>query len=177
LPWYSVPWTRQTPYLDDVWVGFQFTYPIRQLIHRAKYRRDIVCARFLGEVLAGRLMRSVIVPDKAVLFPVPITRRRLLVRGFNQAVELSFPIMRCLGLSIDVVSIYQPHPRRRQSKLDGVSRRANLRGAFKHRHKITVETAIIVDDVLTAGATVSAMARALKAAGAKSVVACVLAAV
>lgn len=175
LPWRSAPWTKRLPYIDGVWVGFQFAYPIRQLIHRTKYGRDIACARFLGELFAESLLRTASIPTSATLFPVPLARGRLLKRGFNQAVEISLPIMRSLHLPIDVVSVYKPQARKVQSTLDAVSRHANIRGAFIHRHQLNVDTAVIVDDVLTTGATVSAVARVLKAAGAKHVVACVLA--
>ena len=176
LPWRTEPWTKQLPLVDAVWVGFDFAYPVRQLIHRMKYGRDLACARILGELFAARLTGFVDVPSSAVLFPVPLARSRVLVRGFNQAVEISLPLRRALRLPIDVVSVHKRHTRKAQSTLDAVGRKANIRDAFKHRGQLKVDTAIIVDDVLTTGATVSAMARVLKNAGAKQVIACVLAA-
>ncbi len=176
LPWRIAPWTRRLPQVDSVWVGFEFAYPIRQLIHRTKYSRDIASARMLGELWGIRLAGIVDVPQSAALFPVPLARSRMLIRGFNQAVEISLPLRRYLGVPLDVVSIYKPHARKTQSSLDAVGRKVNIRGAFKHRGRVAVDTAIIVDDVLTTGATVSAMARVLRSAGAKQVIACVVAA-
>jgi ComF family protein len=176
LPWREAPWRKRLSYIDGVSVGFHFEYPIRQLIHRAKYGRDIACARFLGELFAERLALNLCVPKSAALFPVPLARGRMLVRGFNQAVEIALPIKRCQHLPINVVSVYKPKARLAQSTLNAMKRRTNIRGAFKHRDQLQVETAVIVDDVLTTGATVSAMARALKKAGAKTVLAWVVAA-
>jgi len=100
----------------------------------------------------------------------------MLVRGFNQAVEISLPIMRLFSLSLDVVSVYRPLPGTAQSSLDAKTRRKNIRGAFMVSGSITAETVIIIDDVITTGATVSAMAKTLKSAGAKTVLVWVVAA-
>ena len=176
LPWRVSPWQKSLPHIDHVWAAFDFAYPIRQLIHRVKYGRDIACARLLGELLAERLLALGVVPRTGTLFPVPLARGRIWGRGFNQAVELCLPIIRYHKLLIDEVSVYKPLARKTQSTLDAQSRRANTRGAFQYRDSIRCETAIIVDDVLTTGATASAMARVLKQAGAKSVFVWVVAA-
>ena len=89
LPWRTTPWTKRLPQLDAIWVGFEFAYPIRQLIDRTKYGRDIACARILGALFAARLAGIAELPSNAALFPVPLARGRMLVRGFNQAVDLA----------------------------------------------------------------------------------------
>lgn len=176
LPWRTTPWQRRVPHVDGVFVCFDFGYPIRQLIHRAKYGRDTACARLLGELAAERLDAITPPPPGAILFPVPLARGRMLVRGFNQAMEIALPIAHSTRLSLDGASVYKRRVTKAQSTLDAVDRRANIRDAFGLRGAIQAETAIIVDDVLTTGATVSAMARTLKAAGAKRILAWVIAA-
>ena len=176
LPWRITPWQQHLPHIDGVWAAFDFAYPIRQLIHRVKYGRDIACARLLGELLAERLALAVDIPRTGTLFPVPLARGRMWARGFNQAMELCLPITHQHKLLIDEVSVYKPLARKTQSRLNAANRRANIRGAFQRKGLIRCETAIIVDDVLTTGATVSAVARVLKQAGAKSVFAWVVAA-
>lgn len=177
LPWRTTPWQRRLGGLDTVAVCFEFGYPIRQLIHRTKYGRDIVCARLLGELAASRFAALPRSPGAVVLYPVPLARGRMIRRGFNQALEIALPISKATGLRIDEVSIYKPKALKTQSKLDAAARRSNIRGAFLARRGIESGPAIVVDDVLTTGATLSAMARTLRAAGATEVHAWVLAAV
>ncbi|TDJ61842.1 MAG: ComF family protein [Proteobacteria bacterium] len=176
LPWRLVPWQKRLPHVDRVWVCFDFSYPIRQLIHRAKYGQDIACARLLGELAAARLTTIAQWPQNATLFPVPLARMRMLRRGFNQAMEIALPLARSGRLAIDGRSIGKLPLSKAQSTLDAKHRQANIRNAFVQRSAIDVRTAIIVDDVLTTGATLSAMATTLKAAGAKQVLAWVIAA-
>ena len=178
----DLPWcgrTRQTllPYVDAIWACFDFAYPIRQLIHRAKYGRDLACARLLGELAAERIDALLPFAQTATLYPVPLAYGRMLVRGFNQATEIALPIAVRHCLPIDEVSIYKLRARRTQSTLDAKSRQANIRDAFRLRATINTQTAVVIDDVLTTGATASAMARTLKAAGVRRVIAWVVAAV
>jgi len=176
LPWRSARQRRLT-YIDAIWACFDFAYPIRQLIHRAKYGRDLASARLLGELAAERLDALMPAARGATLYPVPLASGRMVVRGFNQAMEIALPIAKRHYLPIDEVSIYKPRARRTQSTLDAKSRQANIRNAFRVHASIETNTAIIIDDVLTTGATVSAMARTLKSAGVDEVITWVVAAV
>lgn len=98
------------------------------------------------------------------------------VRGFNQAVEIALPIGATLNLPIDTIAVHRLWVDQAQSTLSANARRLNMRRAFKVRGEIAHETAIVVDDVVTTGATLSAVARNLKSAGVKHVIAWVLAA-
>jgi len=73
--------------------------------------------------------------------------------------ELCFPITRQHILLVDEVSVYKPLARRTQSRLNAANRRANIQCAFQQKGLIRRETAIIADEELATGATVSAMAR------------------
>lgn len=170
LPWRERPWRQRLAAIDAVEVCFEFDYPIRQLLHRAKYGRDIAIARLLGELCAERFAAVCNRLDQpAALFPVPIARRRRVTRGYNQAIEIAKPISDRAALTIDEVSIYKRMGLQPQSKLDAATRRTNIRNAFVCRRSPGVARAIIIDDVVTTGATVQAMARSLRAAGVQSV--------
>lgn len=117
--------------------------------------------------LAQRLLASVQarggrLPD--ALLPVPIHPRRLRERGYNQALELARPVARTLGLPL------LPHALRRlratspQMTLPEAARAANVRGAFAVHGPLPAHV-VLVDDVLTTGATTGELARTLKAAG------------
>lgn len=168
LPWRDKPWRKSFSGIDALEVCFDFGYPIRQLLHRAKYGRDIAVARLLGDLVAARLHESVrapALPGSAALFPVPAARKRLLTRGYNQAVEIARPVSAMFSIPIDVVSVYKRRGLPPQSTLDAARRWANIRDAFACRRPPRVDVAIVFDDVITTGATVQAMARTLRAAG------------
>lgn len=167
LPWRERPWRKRLAGIDTLEVCFDFAYPIRQLLHRAKYGRDVAIARLLGELFAGRLSVEQIPAARSsvALFPVPMARRRLLFRGYNQAVEIAEPLSLLSSIPLDVVSVYKRRGSTPQSKLGAANRRSNIRDAFVCRQLPEVDTAIVIDDVITTGATVQAMARTLRAAG------------
>ncbi|MEX2516434.1 MAG: hypothetical protein WD572_05920 [Gammaproteobacteria bacterium] len=111
-------------------------------------------------------------PD--VLVPVPLHWRRQLQRGYNQALELARPLSRQLGIPLRLDLCVRDRPTRAQSDLTYTERRRNLRRAFVCHNDIPAHIGII-DDVLTSGQTVTALASALCAAGAESVSVWVLA--
>lgn len=79
-------------HVDNVSVCFGFGYPIRQLIHRVKFDRDIADARLLGVLAVRRFQPFASTVGSAALCPVPLARARMLTRGFNQDVELCPPV-------------------------------------------------------------------------------------
>ncbi|MFT4580616.1 MAG: ComF family protein [Gammaproteobacteria bacterium] len=170
LPWRTTPWNRHLPYIDEVAACFNFGYPIRQLIHQVKFGRDIACAELLGRLAAAQLFERSDVPNDAVIFPVPQSRFRMMRRGFNHAVEIALPLARRFSLPVDVVSVYKLKSGPAQSTLNAADRRKNIQDSFAFRERLSIHTAVIVDDVITTGATVSAMAQSLRLAGAKRVV-------
>jgi len=166
LPWRERPWRLRLAGIDEVTVGFDFDYPVRQLLHRAKYGPDIAVARLLGQLFARQLARGgAQLMRPAALFPVPMARHRLLVRGYNQALEIALPISEQLAVPISEVSVYKRRGLRPQSKLDAATRRTNVSNAFFLEQAPDVYTAVIIDDVVTTGATVQALARALRRVG------------
>ena len=164
---------RERPAYDQVAFYGAYQGPLRRLIHVLKYDRVASLARPLGERLAavaGEL------PPFDVVVPTPLDWRRRWRRGFNQAGLLAERVAGRLTVS------YKPHLLRRklapaQARLTSVERRRNLRGAVRARRpeEIAGRTVLVVDDVMTTGATLDACARALKRAGAKSVKGLILA--
>ena len=154
--------TRHPP-VDRTICAVAYAPPVDYLIGRLKFRRDLR----IVPTLVGLLRRAVASEsDVDWLVPVPITPARLRERGFNQALEIA----RALGKDRRVRIARGIHRRHRtetpQSSLtNSAARRANVAGAFEARASIGGHVAI-VDDVVTTGATVNALARCLKAAGA-----------
>lgn len=143
----------------------------RVLVARLKYGDRPELARF-----CARLMRQAgheLWGDDAVLVPVPLHRARQFSRRYNQSTELARALGRLTGLPVDPGLVTRPRPTRHQVGLSGEARRRNVAGAFRAHPDLLVRLAgrrvILVDDVITTGATVTAVTRALKSGGAARV--------
>ena len=143
-----------------------YEYPVDRLIAAAKFGRQLTVARGLGQLLAWRLPALPHPPDAVV--PVPLHWRREASRGFNQAEEIARALCeaRRWPLRTDLCRRILPTPE--QSGLGAARRQENLRGAFalagvralgRCRH------VLLVDDVLTTGATAAEVAGLFRAAG------------
>lgn len=145
---------------------------LRELVSRLKYDGDRSLAEPLGHLLldAARSWMDVTLYDAIV--PVPLHRDRVAERGFNQAFLVTRPLSEELKLPV-VVALERTRSTSAQASLEGRARETNVRGAFsvhpRMRTKVARRTILLVDDVLTTGATADACAGALLHAGAARV--------
>jgi ComF family protein len=107
-------------------------------------------------------------PDRVV--PVPQHASRLRARGFNPAAVLARAVAREMGVPCDPVAVIRTRATPSQTGLDRNQRRRNVRDAFGVQGRVADRRIWLVDDVTTTGATLGEVARALKRAGARSVV-------
>jgi ComF family protein len=111
--------------------------------------------------------------DTDILVPVPLSRWRLLWRQFNQAALLSRELSRQTGIAMDPLILKRIRATRSQVGMTRDQRRRNVAGAFRvkqpARRRLNGKTVLLLDDVITTGATVEACARVLKRAGAARV--------
>ncbi len=142
--------------------AFRYAFPVDAAIKMLKFRRRLEYVPVLGAILAG--MRAGLPADIDLLLPVPLHWRRQALRGFNQADELCRVISRQgrLQVSRDVHRWRATPP---QSGLDARARRRNLRGAFRIAGQIDAQHVLIVDDVITTGATCRELAQELRRRG------------
>ena len=142
----------------------------RQLVLRFKHGGRIGLAGLMGRLIAARLGD---LPDEAILVPVPLHRTRLWGRGYNQAALLAKSIASHSGAAVMVDGLRRIRPTRNLGGLGRVQRAHVLKGAIEVHHPragaIRGREIVLVDDVLTSGATSDACVRALLDAGAKSV--------
>jgi ComF family protein len=147
---------------------------MREAIHALKYGGRVVVATPLGRLLAeqGPGVLPVLLQEWADgVVPVPLHPARLAERGFNQAELLAAPCGTAWGRPVLVHALVRTRATAPQADLDAEARRANVRDAFRVRRPADVagRRLLLVDDVLTTGATAGAAARALRVAGAAAV--------
>ena len=132
-----------------------------------KYR----AARSLAEPLASLIIDRLPVPRDAVLVPVPLHPARLRQRRYNQSALLARAVARRNGLPLLLRGLVRRLPTPPQAALGAAQRRANLAGAFVVPKPVAVagRHVVLVDDVITTGATADACARALLEAGARRI--------
>lgn len=138
------------------------------LIKRMKFGDRPELARLLARLIWSRIPDAL--PRHALLVPVPLHRRRLMWRRFNQSAELCRALSQLGGHNLAFEATARIRPTRQQIGLTRAGRKRNFRGAFavpkSQHHRLKGRAVVIVDDVLTTGATVEAMARILRRAGA-----------
>jgi ComF family protein len=144
--------------------------PLDRLTLDLKFRSRLALAEAFAERLA-RAARDAIDPGERpdVVVPVPLARKRLAARGFNQAWEIARRLARRLELPADATLLARVTETARQATLDADARRRNVEAAFAVTKPVRGLALAVVDDVMTSGATLEAAAQALKAAGARRV--------
>ena len=153
--------------LADVRIAYIFQSPLREAVHQLKYRRVRRVAEPLGLLMAEHVVARPVAAD-AVL-AIPLHAARLAERGFNQAEALAREIARLLDLPLIENGLARVRATEQQARLDARARAENMRGAFAWRGTAPPRRLLLVDDVLTTGATMGACAVALRDAGAEAV--------
>lgn len=142
-----------------------------RLVHRFKYSDRMEAA----PAFARWLMRAGadILAEADMVVPVPLHRRRLFTRRFNQSAELSRAVADLCGLAYEPSLLVRTRATRPQVGLSGDQRRRNVAKAFAVREgaegKLAGRKVVLIDDVMTTGATVEACSSALSKAGAGEV--------
>lgn len=143
----------------------------RALVHGLKFHDDHAVARLMAHLMTRRV-RDLVVAGMLVA-PVPLHWRRLWWRRFNQSAILARLLARALGLEHVPDLLLRTRHTTPQTRLSGRQRRSNLKGAFavnpRHAGRLQGQAVLLVDDVLTTGATAEACTRALLQGGAGDV--------
>jgi ComF family protein len=158
----------EPPAWDWARAGAEYEGVLRDAIHAFKFEGK----RALARPLAALVLEQGALPpsdDAPTLVPVPLGRAREHERGFNQAELLAERLGTGLGLAVRPRWLRRVRPTGPQSDLGAAERRANVRGAFAAAPAVAGRSVVVVDDVLTTGATAAECARALRAGGAARV--------
>ena len=159
------------PHYDRTQCAFAYDFPLDRLVQSLKYSHRLALAGFLGHQLA--ILAANVEAD--LIIPMPLHAKRLRERGFNQALELARPVARATGLPIDATGCQRIRHTPAQAALPWRERVKNIRGAFHCSTDFSGKRLLLVDDVMTTGASIDECARTLKLHGAARVSALVVA--
>ncbi len=166
LPW-SKPAVSPAPSVLECSIAMlQYSFPVDVAIKALKFNRKLYYAPAFAEVLCSA--EHLLANDIDVVLPVPLHWRRKARRGFNQATEIARPLAALLGVPL-LRGVRRHKSTPFQSGLDAKQRAKNLRNAFAVSAPILHAHVLVVDDVVTTGATVRALAEELLASGTKRV--------
>ena len=159
---------QKPPAFDYSMSLFSYETDTIKLVHQLKFNEKLAYSRLLGSMLADAVIRyGAELPD--CILPVPLYKKRLRQRGFNQSLELARPIANTFNIPLDVQSVKRALDTQSQTGLNKKQRRKNIRGAFQIVQPLNAQHIAIIDDVVTTTSTVNELARILKRAGAERV--------
>ncbi len=168
-------WCGQSPPgFDSLRSPFRFEGPVKDAIHRLKYKGERASTGLLARLMAEYLEGNPVPAD--ALVPTPLHPRRLRSRGYNQSALLARELGKRLSLPVrEDLLIRVRNPRPQVETQSQQERRVNVADNFACRTDAAGLTVLLIDDVATTGSTLSECATALKAAGAARVHALTLA--
>jgi ComF family protein len=157
---------QNPPAYTKVYCCGLYQHSLRQAIHKFKFSGGVALDRALGRMLTATVDCGWR-PDLVV--PVPLEQQRLRQRGYNQALLLARELARQLSSACDQQILRKTRTTAAQHELPAKVRRSNLAGVFAAGNALHDQKVLLVDDVMTTGATVAACSRTLVEAGAAEV--------
>lgn len=157
---------KSPPAFDATHALFRYGYPIDAVLQKYKYGNALTTAELLGQLLSEN-RRSFDLPD--LLIPMPLHPKRLQERGFNQALEVARIAAHELALALDIQACKRIKFSAPQATLPLKQRVRNMRNAFRCERRLDGMKVALLDDVMTTGASLNALATAVKKAGAAMV--------
>ncbi len=164
---------RQPPPFDRVHAVGPYAGTLQEATQAFKYRGQLPLERPLGALLAAAVLAGGGRRADLVV-PVPLHRSRLRERGYNQSLQLARQLAGALAVPVAPALLHRNRATVAQQGLDAVARGGNLRGAFAVAGPVAGRRLLLVDDVMTTGATVRECAGVLRRAGAAAVEVAVL---
>jgi ComF family protein len=162
LPWNESPVSPAPGRLQCAIAMLHYAFPADAAIKAMKFNRKLFYAPALAEVLCAAA--PLLPKDIDAVLPVPLHWRRKAFRGFNQADEIARPVATLLGVPV-LGGVYRHKATPFQSGLVAAERARNLRQVFRAKTRLSASHVLIVDDVVTTGATARSLAGTLLDSG------------
>lgn len=164
---------KHPPAFDATIVAADYVPPIDQLVLALKFGGRLELAPLLAGLLHDAVQRKSKMKLPSLLIAVPLGPQRLTERGFNQALEIAKPLSRLLGVGYDISLVMRQRDTHAQTLLHPDERHRNMRDAFlvpaDAIDRVRGQHIGVIDDVMTTGETLSALATTLKRFGATQV--------
>ena len=165
---------QQPPAFDLCLSGYLYEFPVNRIVQNIKYngRLELIrpITRHLADILQDYYSDS---PWPETIIPVPLHKRRLCQRGYDQSLliarEIHAQLRHIRHLDLDINCLKREHATKTQQGLDVRGRRKNLRNAFSMNNQAGYKHVALVDDVVTTGETASEISRLLKRCGTRRV--------
>ena len=143
---------------------FEKSGRVQKLLHAIKYQNQKELAEYLGKLYAKDLKQNKILKDVEVVLPIPLHSKKLKLRGYNQSEWFAKGIASELDLKIVTTSLKKSNATNTQTNKKKFERWENVEGVFELENNATLvnKHVLIVDDVITTGATIEAAWQALK---------------
>lgn len=153
---------------------FEKEEALQAFIHSIKYNKRFLNAKYLGKLIGENLRQEIMNWNIDIIVPVPLHSLRKADRGFNQSKYIALGIGKELGIKVKSNLLKRTRYTETQTNLTMKEREENISNAFKAKHKRLIEgkTFLLVDDVITTGATIRECGKALLDEGAVRVYAC-----
>ncbi|MFQ5433024.1 MAG: phosphoribosyltransferase family protein [Nitrospinota bacterium] len=165
------------PPLEAAVFGLRYEGTAREIIHKFKFGGGERLAAGIAHILSARLHRSVEMDHMDMVIPVPLHIGRLYSRGYNQSYLIAREVGRVFSLPVDAAAIFRRRATPAQWSQTRAQRFVNMKNAFGLRKTTAIsgKRLLLVDDIMTTGATMFEAARLLKKSGAAAVVGAVAA--
>ncbi len=159
------------PYFDKGYSAYVYADFSAAIVNRLKNGARYL-SNFLGEKMSEYLLSRDVACSEFLVVSVPSTQEKYRERGYNQAEELAKTVAENLGLFCDKDVLLKTRETAKQKEMSGKERRENVEGAYRvHKRKaVRDRRVLLIDDIMTTGATGNECARILKNAGASEVV-------
>jgi ComF family protein len=162
---------KDPPAFDRTIALYRYDFPVDRIVHALKYGHQLAVANWCGQKLAERLAGQAF--DRVI--PLPLHVERLRQRGFNQSLEIAGKFANSSKIPVDRSHLRRTRATPPQADLPHKARQQNVRGAFECSADFAGLSLLIIDDVMTTGATANECSRVLKLHGAASVTVAVVA--
>lgn len=162
---------EKAPPYDKGWAVLRYDEAAKALVSKLKYADKTHLAPYLGRLMAAQGREAL--EGAELLIPVPLHWRRMLTRRYNQSLLLAREVSKASGISLLPDALKRKRHTPPQASLSRKERLDNVRGAFaatdQGKAAMKGKTVVLIDDVMTTGATIEACCKTIKRAGAKEV--------
>ncbi len=158
-------------YFDEIYCELRYKDIVRDNIIKYKFQNKAYLYKTFSKIILNNKKTCGFLKKYDIIIPVPISKKRKILRGYNQSCLIAYEIAKYLNLKCEDKCLIKQKDTIEQSKLNKQQRKINLKGAYKviNKQNLTDKNVLIIDDIYTTGSTVNECAKVLKEAGAKKI--------